>query len=267
MDNGAQRFSEKFGHRSAEQPITIRDDAPDDFRYAVLQIAANDCGLSPSTLRDIICGLLRKRPDPSNWSEYPNVWGEVQSLIFCCEWFRVYDIVEAIYAYLLNGYRQIPFETAINQCFREMGIGWQLNNGLIDIRGDDSFESTLTTAHNSLEQTGLKTATSELKEAIQDLSRRPTPDVTGAVHHAMAALECVAREVTGNSKNTLGEIIKRNQGLVPRPLDEAIEKCWGYSSEMARHGREGQTLSLEEVQLMVGVSAVLSTYLSAKLKP
>ena len=32
----------------------------------------------------------------------------------------------------------------------------------------------------------------DLKEALLDISRRPTPDLTGAIHHAMAALECLS---------------------------------------------------------------------------
>lgn len=264
-DNREQRFSERFGHRPSEQPITVRDDAPDDFRYAVLHIAIHESGLPPSTLRDIVCGVLRKCPDRSNWSEYPNVWNETQSLMFSCDWFRVYDVAEAVCAYLAKRYEQAPFEVAINQCLREMGIGWQMRNGRFDARGDDVFESVLTSARESLDRSGLPTATSELKEAIQDMSRRPEPDLSGAIHHAMAALECVVREVSGDTKHSLGEILKRNPGLVPAPLDNAVEKCWGYSSEVARHGREGRTLSFEEVQLVVGLSAATSTYLSAKL--
>ena len=266
-NNREQRFSERFGHRAADHPITIRNAAPDDFRYAILQIARDEggCLLPPSKLRDIICGVLRKRPDTSNYSEYPNVWDEVQSLTFMCDWFRVYEIAEAIYDYLTIQYQEAPFETTLNQCLREMGIGWQMRDGRFNFRGDDVIESILKSAQESLEEVNLPTATNELKEAIQDMSRRPEPDLSGAIHHAMAALECVAREVTGNPKSTFGDIVKRNPELVPKPLDEAIQKCWGYSSEVARHGREGRTLSLPEVQLVVGLSATLSTYLSTKL--
>jgi len=53
----------------------------------------------------------------------------------------------------------------------------------------------------------------ELHEALDDLSRRPEPDLTGAIQHAMAALECVASDTYGNPKATLGDIIKRYPDL------------------------------------------------------
>lgn len=258
------QFSKRYGH-ATEPPITVRNEAPKALRHVILQIAKDDCGLYPSTLRNIVCRVLHRYPDKSNWSEYPNIWNEVQSLTFSCEWFHVYDIVEAIWNYLAKKDMEEPFVKAVNQCFCEMGIGWQLRNGVIQVRGEEVFETFLDTVHESLAQAELPTASIELKEAIRDMSRRPDPDLSGAVHHAMAALECVVRKVTGTPKSTLGEIIRKTPGLVPRPLDDVIEKCWGYSSEVARHGREGRNLSLEEVQLLVGLSAALSNYLSMKI--
>src|SRR5262249_1069694 len=91
-------FSRRHGFHPVEPPITLWEHAPEEFRFAVLTAAHDKCKLGPYPLRDIICGVLRKRPDPSNWSEYPNVWGEVEWLVYGCEWYRVYDIVEAIRA-------------------------------------------------------------------------------------------------------------------------------------------------------------------------
>jgi hypothetical protein len=102
---------------------------------------------------------------------------------------------------------------------------------------------------------------------LLDLSRRPEPDITGAIQHAMAALECVARDVSGEPKLTLGEIIKRHAVLIPAPLDQAIERTWGYSSERGRHLREGRNPDMDEAQLIVGLSAVVITYLSSKMSP
>jgi len=223
--------------------------------------------LSRSTLRSIVCGLLTVRPDPSNWSEYPNICGEVEDLVYGCEWFRVYDITEAIYACLARDLEKAAaFESAINEALRELGIGWQLRDGVIQTRGDDAHEAIVSTAAAALAEANLPTARSELDEAIRDLSRRPEPDLSGAVHHAMAALECVAREISGDPKSTLGEIVKKHPDLLPRPLDEVVAKAWGYSSEMARHGKEGRDLGRAEVQLIVGLAAVVSTHLIEKFQ-
>lgn len=71
----------------------------------------------------------------------------------------------------------------------------------------------------------------------------------------MAALECVARDVTGDPKATLGAIIAAKPVLIPKPLDQAVEKAWGYASQYGRHLVEGGNPSIEEAELIVGISA------------
>ncbi len=75
-----------------------------------------------------------------------------------------------------------------------------------------------------VEEAGYQTAQRELREARSDLSRRPEPDITGAVQHCMAALECTARELSNEPRLTLGQIINRHAGDlgIPRPLDGAL---------------------------------------------
>jgi hypothetical protein len=99
---------------------------------------------------------------------------------------------------------------------------------------------------------------------LQDLSRRPQADLPGAVYHAVGSLECVARDISGSGNGTLGEILKRYPELLPKPLDEAAIKVWGYASNEARHVTEGRAPSREQAELVVGLSAVLSTYLTRK---
>jgi len=137
--------------------------------------------------------------------------------------------------------------------------------GIIETRGSESFESAVNNAVEALEASKRTTAKSEIHEALRDLSRRPEADLTGAVQHAMAALECVARDVS-NDKATLGDILKRYPDLLPKPLDDSVSKAWGYASEMARHLREGRIPTREEAELIVGLSAVVATYLAKKSK-
>ena len=120
-------------------------------------------------------------------------------------------------------------------------------------------------ANSALEQAEKPTAASELREADADLSRRP-PDLTGAVQHSIAALECVAREHCSDNA-TLGTLLQRYDNLFPKPLDKGIEKIWGFASEMGRHLREGRTPSAEEAELLVGLATACCTYLARKIKP
>ncbi len=259
-------FSKRHGfNQVTEADITIREDAPEDLRGFLIQLAYGH-GFKPSKLREVVCRVLRKQPDKGNWSEYPNIHGEVEELLFACAWYRVYDLIEKIihdigqYNYDHHVYNS--FINEINDYFIENGIGWKIENGLIEFRGTEAFEVIVKSAQQTEHEAGHVTASRELHQAISDLSRRPHADVTGAIQHSMASLECVAREITGDRKANLGDIMKRHSDIVPKPLDEAISKAWGYASENGRHIREGREPSLKEAELVVGLCASLGSYLT-----
>lgn len=75
-----------------------------------------------------------------------------------------------------------------------------------------------------METARLDTSKIEIREAIIDLSRRPAPDITGAIQHSLACLECVSREIAGDRKLTIGKIIEKHPNFVPKSLENAIEK-------------------------------------------
>lgn len=266
MPDDRRPFSRRFGYQPDEAPIKVRQDAPEDLRYAVVALG-RDRGMDPSWLRDVVCDVLITRPDPSNWSEYPNVWGEVQSRLDSCPWYKVYDIAEAIHDRLRQFEdRALEYQRRLNEFFIERGIGWEMRDGEIIARGSEAFSTATAEAADALAQSGRQTAAVELHEAIRDISRRPEPDVTGAIQHAMAAVEIVARVVSRETKPTLGEVIKRYGAAigVHPPLDEALVKLWGYASERGRHLREGRVPGFEEAELVVGIAAAICTYLTKK---
>ena len=266
-------FSRRHGYR-ARREITVREGAPEEVRAGLVQIL-RDMGLTYHQMRDIICPVLRVFPDPNNWTEVPNVRDEVVGLVRNCEWYRVYDICEAASRYLHEcglavacDYQNEPaqfdeFSRRLNELFEEHGIGWQMIEGRIVTRGPEEFEHAVNEAVARVGEAGHQTPKRELEEARRDLSRRPDPDITGTIQHCMAALECTARVVSGDERATLGEIIQRRAAElgIPRPLDNAIERMWGYASEMARHLREGRVPSREEAELLLNISASLINYL------
>jgi hypothetical protein len=221
----------------------------------------------------LVCTTTLRREDPNNWTEYPNIDEEVRDILDQCDWFEVYDIIEAIAAGLKESDdryfgnrddRLEVFTSRINRAFSKHGIGWQLIDGRVEVRGEEVFETVARPTIGALADAGWATTADQLHEALKDLSRRPEPDITGAVQHAMAAVECLAREVTGD-KDTLGSIIKRHPGLLPPPLDTGVRMLWGFASERGRHLREGAEPSHDEAELVVTVAAAVASYLRRKL--
>jgi hypothetical protein len=261
MTSDERPFSRRFGYRGQEVEITMREEAPDDLRAAIVMLAD---GLGPKNMRLAVCSVLLKAPNPNNWSDYPNVFSEVQGLVEDCPWHKVYDIAEDFHRRpRMNPERSREFEDRLNEFFRENGIGWAMEVGRIVVRGSEAFSAVPKQAIRALEETGRQTAAREIHEAIQDLSRRPHPDVTGSIQHAMAALECVARDLTGQQK-TLGKLISDHRETLnlPRPLDDVLEKMWGYASETGRHLREGREPQFERAELVVTIAAGVSMYLT-----
>jgi len=211
-------------------------------------------------------------PNAGNWSEFPNIDSEVRELLQKAPWFFVYDLIERLCKRPDPGFRgwnpqpvePYEFPDKINRAFRKKGVGWQLVGGEIQVRGPEEFEHSLSTAADLASKSNRETARTELHEARLGLSRMPEPDVTGAIRHAMAALECVARDITKEPNLTLGEWLKRNQDAFPAPLNFAVGKLWGYASEYGRHVREGRVATFDEAELVVGLSASLTVYLLRK---
>lgn len=262
--NKKNPFSERHGFKSQQEPeITVRLDAPKELRGVVI-LLADEFGIFPKELRDIICRVLLTRPDRNNWTEYPNIDDENHQLLDRTDWYKVYDVIEAVSTHLKKtkgSAESDTFANKLNSYFNEHGIGWKLTDGYLEARNPEALEKSIKAATQALNDAGNITAQNELHEALVDLSRRPNPDVTGAIQHSMAALECVFRNVVGNPKATLGELLKKYPNTIPPPLDQSLDKLWGYASEFGRHIRKNREPEFSEAQLVVGVCAAIVTYL------
>ncbi len=162
----------------------------------------------------------------------------------------------------------------VNDFFEDQNVTWQLHTvpvlGLKDTaivapeivyRGDDAFEMTIRNAKQAVASSEQRTSAQELAEAIHDLSRRPDADLTGAVQHAMAALECFARQIVGERTLTLGVLVKQYPDRFPAPLGEIVSKLYGFACDRGRHVSEGRTPSGADAQFLVSVAAAVITLL------
>jgi AbiJ N-terminal domain 4 len=256
-------FSNRHGITATPAEITVRYDAPNELRDALISLAQS-VGINQHRTREIICGVLLTAPNSNNWSA-GNVLNECFELIYSAPWNRVYEIAEVLSADYnrQNGYPADDFyEHRLNEFFLEKGYGWKIQEGKIEVRGTIEFESAVKIASELLVSSGRVTAKTEIKEALQDLSKRPDPDLSGAVHHGVNALECLARDLTGLPSKSLGEISKNIAELkLVKPLDKALEGLWGYTSQYGRHIVEGNPPTYEDAELVVTLSSALITYL------
>jgi len=254
-------FSKRLGVQNPPTEITIRCDAPENFRGYLFELLL-EYKIPLKKLLKIVCFTV-KIASKNNWSE-DFIKDEIRDDILYCKWFYVYDLIESVYQ-ILDETQKIDFADEINEYFRVYGIGWKFENGLVEYRGDDILENDFKNVQKELSTRGLNSSRKEIEEAIQDLSKRPYADVTGAIQHSLTALECVCRKVSGAENMTLGALIKKYPDLVPNPLNTAIEKIWGFASEQGRHLKDGKEPKFEEAELLTHLSSSLIIYLLKKI--
>lgn len=113
-------------------------------------------------------------------------------------------------------------------------------------------------------------ASKHIQSALENLSKRPTPDYRNSIKESMSAVEFVCREITGNS--TLGDALKtiRNNGIeIPQMLIVAFEKLYVYTNDKTtgiRHALmdEVNVPSFEEAKFMLVTCCAFVNYIKAK---
>lgn len=239
--------------------ISIRFDAPIELRVWLFSLVKG-LNFPLKKFRGIVCLKSYQASDPNQYSENEYMENEIHVLLDNCKWNYIYDIIEAMYEQF--GYAvKSEYRKEVNNFFIHNGYGWKMDgNGQIVSRGDDAFEQSIQSAIICIENSN-PDAYSEIKEALIDISKRPAPDITGAIQHSMAAVECLCKYLFGTPSDTLGKIIKDNRDKFPNPLDVVLDKLWGFTSNYGRHVIEGKTPSYEEAELVVHICASLIPYL------
>ena len=266
----SQRFSRRLGSFRNDPPITVREDAPPGLR-TVISAYVEAFDVSNVALLKRIQKILGVQESSLYGGRYGTSSKRIANALEKCAWDHVYDIIEETYQQLVdrnlitNRFGQAEqFADTINEYFRRQGIGYQLVDGAIQHRGDDASEQAVRQALEETERSGLDIAHREIAEALEDLSKRPQPDLTGAITHSITALEIVAREVASDQNATLGKILNDNPDMFPKPLNQSVEKMWGYASQYGRHVSEGKEPTYDEAELVVHHSAAAATYLVRK---
>lgn len=237
--------------------VTIRFDAPQELRVWLFDLVKK-LGFSIKAFRGIVCQMSYQTADPNNWGENSFMESEIRVLLENCRWNYIYDIIETTLVALPQQIKK-PFCDNINNYFISNGYGWKLENGQVLSRGDGAFEESMSSAVTCVKETN-PDAFNEIREALFDISKRPEPDVTGAVQHSMAALECFCRSIFGEEKKTLGEIIKNHRDDIAKPLDNVMEKLWAFASNYGRHVQEGNVPLFDDAEFVVHICASLIVY-------
>jgi hypothetical protein len=194
-----------------------------------------------------------------------------ERLIKNCEWYQFYDICEVIWANPNSQYssHQEEFTEQVNTLFREEQLGFELRDGKVEKVGSGFIDANIKEVRILLKELEFKGADTQFEKAVKALNERPNPDVENCIKDAVGAIESVGRIITNNEKALLDDIIKdlANRGIIPKPLDQAIQKVYAYRGDQpgVAHGLVGASkVTVDEAEFVLAMSAAMIIYLVKK---
>ena len=221
---------------------TVRLDAPDELRGIIVDLAY-ESGLTPDVMRSLVCQVLRTREDRTTGRRIRTLMtGSVGASIrasgtrFTTSWRPSTN----------DSRTRVPGNAMEKTITTLRPRSISISDGEA-LAGNSSMGSwkhgvpkdprhTLSEARRGW-RIPVGSGDERIHQAISDLSRRPRPDITGAIQHALAALKCVARDAAGTGKQRwapsfLGTLAWSRLRSIRRL------RSWGSTSEQGRHLRE-----------------------------
>ncbi len=181
---------------------------------------------------------------------------------FTCEWFEVYDFMEAIsqdQSKLLNEQvRQL-----INGILEEQNAAYRFV-------GEEIVEITDQQEIRAIEE-GLahpeKPVRTHLETALRMLSDRESPDYRNSIKESISAVEAACRLVSGDPSATLGDALKKVNNLHPA-LSRAFNLLYGYTSDESgiRHSLiDEPNVTYADAKFMLVACSAFVSYLKVSI--
>jgi hypothetical protein len=266
-------FSKRYGLRPTPDGL-VSGDVPERARIGLYHIIEEFFGERHGAhfldLYRQICVALRIRRDRDVYEEW-SASRTIEELIMGCEWLQIYDVCEVACASLkVEGFRT-KFYAEVNQLFTEEQLGFEFRNGLVEKIGVGFIDAQIKEARYLLKEPEFKGADEHFEKALKAVNIRPNPDVENCVKDAVSAIESVGRILVNDEKPLLSDIIRdmAKRGIIPKPLDEAIQKVYAYRGNQpgVAHGLVGDSkVTVDEAEFVLAMSAAIIIYLVNKYK-
>lgn len=246
-------FSLRYGYKRKSSDIIYKD-APQLVRVGLREILVQTGFESPKAQRRIICQPLRRRPDPYNWSDYPNINSEVDDLIHGLAWYEFYDMCEKIarlseikeVGYISQTYESV-FAHKLNNLFQEENVGYRMTSSYICKVGTPEFDEAVMGALDQLQDPKFKPPLEQFTKALDFRNKLP-PDHTNAIKEAVNSIEGVLQIATGKLGVALPTILSDLQPGYGSHFERIFKEVYGYgsASEGVRHAGVGGPVPLAE---------------------
>lgn len=247
----------------------MHEEVPERARIGLYHIVEQAFGGQHSTYLDLykaICVALRIPLSRRIYEEY-KASEAVEAQISTCNWWQFYDICEVMLK--KAEYSRGALSSQINTLFAEEHLGFEIRNGIVEKVGSGFIDARIKEARYLLKEPEFKGADYLFEKALKAINVRLDPDVENCVKDAVAAIESVGRIIANDGNALLSNIIKdmSKTGVIPKPLDEAIQKVYAYRGNEpgVSHGLVGDPrVTVDEAEFVLAMSAAIIVYLVKK---
>ena len=227
-----------------------------------------------SSLYKELCFLLRTDVELGGATNENHAYLAIQGMIKKCEWSLFYDACQIAYRLLgssINFERASKFKQNVATLFSEENLGYHFEGDEIPKIRPEVVQLTINESRTLLKESEFKGGDVHFKKALDALNRRPTPDVENSCKDSIAAIESVARVLTGQPKAVLSDLVKElaSNGFISRPLDEIYQKLYAYRGNEPGVGHALVDLSkvtVADAEFVLAMSAASIIYLVNKRK-
>ena len=260
-------FSKRYGLRPTPEGL-MYEDVSERARVGLYHIGRLFFDNNYLGLYKVLCIALRIPLDRDRASVYLGSL-TIEELIMDCLWEQFYDICEVMWQSLKYERERGNLSEEINTLFKEEHLGFELRDGKVEKIGSGFIDARIKEARYLLKELEFRGADEHFEKALKALNTRPNPDVENCVKDAVSAIESVGRIISGNEKAMLPNIIKdmAKEDLIPKPLDEAIQKVYAYRGNQpgVAHGLVGiSKVTIDEAEFVLAMSAAIIIYLVKK---
>lgn len=264
------RFSQRRGFISVSEVIQINGMSQElrNSLWSVLDLYMwrNDNfqlgrlgSMKPSEYKKVLWLHYFKQPTDTIGANYLQI---IRDYFFKCQWYEVYDFLE----FTLNSIEDDNINEAVNLILERDLSGYRFVSGTFtDITAKEEIDM-LEEALSNNDYPGVRR---HLQRALELLSQRESPDYRNSIKEAISAVESACREITGNTKATLGDALKlmeRTNKLHPA-LKDAFSKLYGYTSDEAgiRHAMlEEPNLDATDAKFFLLICTSFINYIKSK---
>jgi len=219
MNGKYKPFSERSGYTEPKLPQLEWMDS--DLRTGLwnvfYEVTVRSTTWTERICRAIFTNFLKK---PSDEYGYHRCLKGIKSVFLNEKWHKVYDLIE----FAVRLHPSIYVSRCNSVLERENSAYRIVGNRVVEITSEQEvaeIEAALKIPFDS--------ARGHLEKALARLSDRENPDYENSIKESISAVESVAKEVTGDSKATLGELVD-SIDLHPA-FRGGLKKLYGFTSD------------------------------------